>query len=359
MRVAVYTIALNEEQFVERWAKSAEEADILLIADTGSIDGTVSRARALGIEVVEIGVSPWRFDDARNAALSLVPLDVDLCIALDMDEVLVSGWREKLEAVSPLTTRPRYRYVWSWQEDGQPGLTYGGDKIHRRRGYRWRHPVHETLTPVSPETQEWIGLEIHHYPDHAKSRSQYFPLLDLARRESPTDDRTAFYYARELYYYGRHEEAIEEFQRYLSLPTATWAPERSAAMRYIAKMGHDSYRWYTMATLESPDRREPWTDLAQYLHDIRDWEGCLLAAHRALAILEKPLEYLCEADAWGSRPHDLASVALYHLGRIGESVEACERALEFEPGSERLRANYDFLRAQDTQRHQQPHDEAL
>jgi hypothetical protein len=36
MKIAVYTVALNEEQFVERWYNSAKDADYLLIADTGS-----------------------------------------------------------------------------------------------------------------------------------------------------------------------------------------------------------------------------------------------------------------------------------------------------------------------------------
>lgn len=343
MRIAVYTIALNEEQFVERWAESAKEADYLLIADTGSTDRTVEIARKLGVTVARIGVRPWRFDDARNASLSLLRDDVDLCIALDMDEVLVPGWREHLEAIRPETTRPRYRYVWSWQADGSPGLTYGGDKIHRRVGYRWRHPVHETLTAVAGETQEWIGLEIHHFPDNTKSRSQYFPLLDLARREAPTDDRTAFYYARELYYHRRYPEAVEEFKRFLALPTATWAPERAAAMRFIAKSGHDPLRWYTMATLESPDRREPWVDLAQYCHDVRDWEGCGLAANRALAIREKQMEYLCEAEAWGARPHDLLSIALWNLGRREEALAHCEIALSLSPDDSRIRGNRELL----------------
>ena len=70
MKIAVYTIALNEEQFVERWYESAKEADYLLIADTGSTDGTVALAKSLGINVVEISIKPWRFDDARNASLA-------------------------------------------------------------------------------------------------------------------------------------------------------------------------------------------------------------------------------------------------------------------------------------------------
>ena len=88
MKVAVYTIAKNEEQFVERWFNSAKDADYLLIADTGSSDKTVELAKSFGINVYSVNVNPFRFDDARNAALALIPADIDYCISVDMDEVL-------------------------------------------------------------------------------------------------------------------------------------------------------------------------------------------------------------------------------------------------------------------------------
>ena len=77
MKIAIYTIALNEQDFVERWYKSAKEADYLLIADTGSTALTVKYAKNLGINVIEIGVKPWSFEDARNAALGSIPMDID------------------------------------------------------------------------------------------------------------------------------------------------------------------------------------------------------------------------------------------------------------------------------------------
>ena len=43
MRIAVYTIAKNEEAFVQRWFDSAKEADHLLILDTGSTDNTTAQ----------------------------------------------------------------------------------------------------------------------------------------------------------------------------------------------------------------------------------------------------------------------------------------------------------------------------
>lgn len=337
MRVAVYTITKNEEKFIERWAESCKEADYRLIVDTGSTDNTLQVAELAGCHTAQISVNPWRFDDARNAALMLLPQDIDYCIALDADEVLTPGWREELEKVDPTVTRPRYKYVWSWVSEGVEGLTYSGDKIHARKGYRWTHPVHEVITPIDEEKQGWVGLEIHHHPDHTKSRSQYLPLLELAVQERPDDDRNRFYLGRELMFNGRNDEAKVHLERHLEL--STWAPERATCMRYLGKVTNNREPWILRACAEAPYRREPWVDLAQYYYDNQNWAGCYFAATQALNIKEKPLEYLCEEQAWGSLPHDLASVSAWYLGNREVSIDLGKNALRLNPADKRLSEN--------------------
>ena len=346
MKVAVYTIALNEEQFVDSWYESAKDADYLLIADTGSTDNTARRAQRLGIHVYGISIKPWRFDDARNAALALLPDDIDYCIALDMDEQLQPGWREALQkAHDNGWTRPRYKYTWSWNED-KPGLQYGGDKIHKRHNYRWKHPVHEVLVADRiSEVQGWVDLEIHHHADNSKPRSQYLPLLKLSTEEDPYDDRNAFYYARELYFYGRHQEAAEEFKRHLSLPRATWRPERAASMRYLAKCEpREASRWLNLAILEDPARREAKVELALHAYHSQNWETCYTYATEALSIQEKPLDYLCEEFAWGAMPYDLAAISAYYLGYHDKAEYYGEMALSLDQNNERLKNNLQFYK---------------
>jgi glycosyltransferase involved in cell wall biosynthesis len=339
VKIAVYTIAKNEERFVERWFNSAKEADSLHILDTGSTDNTVTVARDLGVEVRRWELDPWRFDTARNMALGMVPEDVNMCIALDMDEVLVDGWRQHLEAAyADGVTRPRYQYTWSWEVGGKPGLVYGGDKIHSRWGYEWKHPVHEVLVPIKDEVQGWYGLQIHHHPDPSKSRSQYLPLLELAVSEDPEDDRNAHYLAREYFFAGRMDEAAVEFRRHLELKKAVWKPERAASMRYLWKITGDS-KWLYDAVTECPDRREAWIEIAQFAHDKTDWDSCLAAAIKALSIKERPLEYLTEAFAWGSLPHDLAAVAAYRLGYFHEAAFHGMEALKLSPYDDRINRN--------------------
>jgi len=346
MKIAVYAIAKNEAQFVERWYESAKEADYLTILDTGSTDNTVTLARDLGIHVERWKFDPWRFDNARNLSLQMVPEDADLCVALDMDEVLVEGWVEHLKAAhADGVTRPRYQYTWSWQSDGTTGLQYGGDKIHARHGYIWKHPVHEVIVPTCVETQGWYNLEIHHHPDQTKSRGQYFPLLELAVSEDRDDDRNAHYLAREYFFHNRFAEAAVEFKRHLALPRAVWAPERAQSMRYLAKCEPElKESWLLRAAGETPERREPWVDLARLYYERSDWTSCYAAATRALRILNKPLEYLCDEDAWGSVPYDLAAIAAYRLGLFAVAVSYGEQASKFSPHDQRLMTNVGFYR---------------
>jgi tetratricopeptide (TPR) repeat protein len=347
MKVAVYTIALNEQQFVKRWADSCKEADFRFILDTGSTDGTVEEAYAQGVDCMIASIKPWRFDDARNASLALLPHDIDYCIALDMDEVLLPGWREELEKAHKLgLTRPRYKYTWSWKSDGTPGLQYGGDKIHARNGYRWKHPVHEVITlDRIEERQGWVGLEIHHYPDHTKARSQYLPLLKQAVQEDLSDDRNAFYYARELYFYSKYEEAMQEFKRHLELPRAKWPPERAASMRYLAKIDtKNAEDWIKKAIKEAPNRREALVEMATHYYSKNNWEECYKYSKKALEIIEKPLEYLCEEFAWGAKPYDLAALASYNLGKYKEALEYNTKALELDPNDERLNSNQEYYK---------------
>lgn len=340
--MAVYTISKNESRFVERWYDSAREADYLVLADTGSTDETVMVAKSLGIVVHKISVQPWRFDDARNAAIALLPADIDVCVSVDVDEVLSPGWRRALEVQWGDANRGRYLYTWSHNDDGSPGLTFWYEKIHARYGFRWKHPVHEILVPDRTE-ERWVnieGMEVHHWPDPAKSRSSYLPLLALSVSEDPSNDRNAYYYARELRFYGRNEESAREYKRHLSLPSAQWPPERAASCRGLALVEpENAEKWLKQAIEESPLTREARVELARFYYQQGRWPECLEAANGALAVTDRSFDYLSESWAWGSEPHDLAALACYNLGRYEEALRHGEMALMLDPEDKRLQQN--------------------
>jgi len=339
MKIAVYTIAKNEEKFVKRWAESCKEADYRIILDTGSTDRTVEIAQSLGITVHTQTFNPWRFDTARIASLAHVPEDADYCVALDMDEILLPGWRKHIEQATG--TRLRYQYVWSWNPDGTPGRTYWGDKIHTRHGYTWKYPIHEVIHPTAPETIQSTELHIHHHPDPTKTRSSYLPLLELGATEDPNDSRSAYVLARAYNTNGMHDKATPELKRYLSLPTSTSRDERCHAMLLLAESDNDNNTetWLLRAAAEAPWLREPWVNLARHYLKQRNWAACYTHAKRALTITERPSSIAAHAHAWGPLPHDYASSAAFHLGRYDESVAHATNALAYTPNNERRKKN--------------------
>lgn len=348
MKVVVYAITKNEEKFVNRWCESMKEADEIYVLDTGSDDDTVKLLRDNGVNVVVKEIKPWRFDVARNESLNLVPDDVDVCVCTDLDEVFVSGWRNELEKVwKKGINRLRYVYNWSLDKDNKPVISFYGEKIHSRNGYRWTHPVHEVLTfDGNNERFELTdNVIINHYPDSSKSRGSYLPLLELSVKEAPMDDRNMHYLGREYMYYSRWNDCIETLIKHLKLPSATWRDERCASMRFIARsyvnLGrYDEARiWLEKAKEEAPYLRDPYVEMAllEYRvgNDMEVIKNCILA----LQIKKNTMTYINESFCWDYTIDDLLSISYYNLGLYDISLYHVERALEYDSSDERLIKN--------------------
>jgi tetratricopeptide (TPR) repeat protein len=354
MRVAIYAICRDEAAFASAFAEAGREADCIVVADTGSTDGCQDRLRQAGVTVQQILVDPWRFDDARNAALALVPDDIDVCFSLDMDEQLSPGWRKVLEAGwSPGTTRAFYTFVASHEADGRDGVVFLNSRLHARHGYRWRHACHEGLYPDRIE-ERFVTLpdiRVDHWPDRTKSRAAYADLLAVAVREEPDDARMAHYYARELYYLGRYDEAVAEFTRYLSMPSSNAEAERAASCLFMARCldasgrAAEAERWRWRAASECPHMREVWVDLAEAAYKTAEWSACHSAATRALSLNDPFTGYMTEPHAWGFTPHDLAAISAWRLGLHAEALGHAGRALALAPDDARLQSNLDFIAA--------------
>jgi glycosyltransferase involved in cell wall biosynthesis len=347
-KIAVYAISLNEESFVQRFYESCKDADLIVIADTGSTDGTVELARSLGIQVYTITVSPWRFDTARNIALGLIPKDIDICIALDLDEVMTPGWYASVQNNwKSDITRLQYRF------DNQ-GDIYNCTKIHLRTGYQWRHLIHEMIEPDARMTEVWAITEdilSEHHPDLTKSRGQYLPMLNASIAENPYDHRDSWYLGREFFYHQQWLRAIKEWDRYLTLPGATWHHERSFALRHMGRaymhLGqHElALKHFRMAVDTSRLIRDTWVDLAQACYELKQWHECYYAATQALTITSREYVFTSTGEPWSFKTYDLAALSAYNLGLREQAVANGTQALELNPDDARLFNNLEYYLA--------------
>ena len=353
MKVCVYAISKNEEKFVRRWYESVKEADEIYVLDTGSKDKTVKLLKKLGVNVVRKKIKPFRFDVARNLSLELVPNDADICVCCDLDEVFVSGWREKLEENwDNNTNRCKYNYNWKLDINNNPVVSFYLDKIHSRHNYTWKHPVHEVLTYTGKLEENKIIIDditLNHYPDNNKSRNSYLPLLELSVKEDPNDDRNMHYLGREYMYYEIWNKAIDTLIKHLSLPKATWKDERCASMRFIGRCYsylnrfEEAKMWLDKAILEAPYLRDPYLEKAILYYQLKDWEEVKRNCLFALNIKQHEKTYINEVFSWDTTVYELIAISDYYLGYYEEALDYINIALDMKPGDERILSNKSFI----------------
>jgi len=193
-------------------------------------------------------------------------------------------------------------------------------------------------------------IRIDHWADNSKSRTNYLPLLELAVREDPDNDRNMHYLGREYMFHREWEKAIETLKRHLTLPSAVWAPERAASMRYIARCFNAlgdfdaAELWFSRAIVTAHDYREPWVEMERLMYEQERWDGVIYYGYMAVGIGRRKLDYISDPEAWGALPWDLLSIAHYKLGDMRHARECAEKALEFSPGDERIKNNLTFMR---------------
>jgi glycosyltransferase involved in cell wall biosynthesis len=230
-KVAAYMICKDEEAFIGRCLESLEDADEVVVCDTGSSDRTIeivqgfTENRDYHPEVIlkQIAVSPWRFDDARNAALAYVDPGIDLCISIDADEMLVddfilsikSAWWDSLWTGKPFT-RFNHSFMthWNWDKPGEePSISkHYHERVHARFGYHWVHPVHEKLIADNEYAGWCIDAMMLQNPDNTKSRAAYGPLLEQAVKEDPSDWKLWSFLSNERSQAGNIDGALEALQ---------------------------------------------------------------------------------------------------------------------------------------------------
>lgn len=291
MKIAVYTIALNEEKHVERWYNSVKDADYILIADTGSTDRTVEIAKSLGINVYNISIKPWRFDTARNVALALLPDDIDLCVSMDMDEVMSENWRPELEK----TTGNQITYVFRNNKD------FVNNRIHARHGFIWKFLMHEgVVTDRTEMIDEFCpGIEVTHMPDMEKPRSQYTQLLIDALNENQDIGRYYKYITDALVAEQRFKEAEEYYLRVLKIPNFSTA-DSAHVYKILSEIITEKTEEYLLLCLEAaPHRREPYYYIAKWYAKNEMWEECLDWCNQALKIENITVDVFKDNNAWG------------------------------------------------------------
>jgi len=345
LRIGIYALAKNEGRHAAEWAAATDGAAVRVVTDTGSTDETVSVLEAAGVVVARSYVVPWRWDVAWTQALNNLPPDIDVAFRVDLDERPQAGWREAIEAAwDGKTNNLTYDYWWSMRPDGSPLMRFDCDRVHARSGFRWTMATHEGLHCWAGEKvrKRCPGLVVEHHRDAGKVHKSDLDLLRVAVRESPTDARARWYLAREMDYAGM-PTAAAEFAGFLKMAGGCFT-ERAYALRRLASLTGD-IKYLEQAAKESPQEPDGWERLALAAHHQADWQASLEVAERAIAA---PLSTHATDPLSKARAHELASIALWQLGRKADALTHAKAAAAQLSWDERVVRNAEEMEKQVT-----------
>ena len=341
IKIATYSISLNEEKHIKRWLEATKESDYRVVFDTGSTDKTVELLKAAGV-IIEVGIiSPWRFDHARNRALDLIPEDADVCLILDMDEVPEKNFYKKVRKQWVLGADRGWIQI-------DTGFKWRVDRLHSRHNWKWKWPCHEVA--MWQLEREYVFCEtnayITHQPDNEKSRGQYLTMLQEAcDGEFAQDARMWTYLTREYYFKGNWKKVIESAEKAITFDG--WDVELAAICRWAgdaSKNLHvDPTDWFDRGVSLCPQEGEPWLAVASQAFREHKWQKGLDAA---IQVIETPKmnHYLHDPSAWEWKAYDLAAGCAYNLGYLDEAITFGREALKGKgPESERIKRNLVFM----------------
>ena len=230
-RLALVMIARDEAHQIARALDSARPyVDIMIVLDTGSVDGTREIARACGAQVHEF---VWRddFAAARNASLDLSPATWNL--VLDADEWIESGG-EALAVLEPDSMG------WVRRDNQLADEAVAQTWIPRvlPRGVRYEGRIHEQ--PVGPERGVRLPLLLGHDGFTADSlarkgdRNEVLLMRDL--QDHPEDPYLWFQLAKEHQTRGHPPQAALCFTEALRLAAADVPWRHSLVVRGITAL---------------------------------------------------------------------------------------------------------------------------
>ncbi|WP_066456936.1 tetratricopeptide repeat-containing glycosyltransferase family 2 protein [Anaerotruncus rubiinfantis] len=233
--ISLCMIVKNEEVVLGRCLESVgTAADEIIVVDTGSTDRTREIAKAHGARIYDF---EWIDDFAAARNFAFEKAGMQYCMWLDADDLLLPGDRDALlrlkQTLDPAVDVVMLRYNTAFGQDGEPTFSYYRERILKNHAdFRWEGAVHEAIAPRG--RVEYAEIAVTHKKERAGDPLRNLRIYEsmLARGRSLVP-RERFYYARELYYNARYDDAVRELEAFLRQPEG-WIENQLEACRCIA-----------------------------------------------------------------------------------------------------------------------------
>lgn len=387
MKIAVYTIAKNEANYVYDFMESVQEADYVSILDTGSEDATLRNLKMWAVDhnwnicnyyepdnfMGDCGescgktifldqkiITPFSFDTARNFSLEMIPDDADVCCIMDMDFIIDPGWRNEVEK-SVVNLHDYFLLVSLSDGSTTRELVFA----HPRFGASWKGSLHEGILRNNGnklQEVENLAIKVKHLRPYnymnEDGTTKYHTLALDALKQHPNDPHYMYLMSRELLFEKDYDGVINQLLNYFTYTNYKFDAEKEAAARFLGeayeKLGdiNNAKIWYTRALVEMPNEELSCVVMGEFLYRIQDMFGCIYFLEQALCIRNLVEEGKIRNYYNNSLPKsngllDYLSAAYYYSGNYQKALKYWEQFKPYCTGETltRIEANILFLKS--------------
>lgn len=350
--ISLCMIVKNEEDTLSRALESVKDVvDEIIIIDTGSVDKTKEIAGKFTSKIYDF---QWidDFSAARNYSFSKATMDYIMW--LDADDVVMEEDGLKIqqlkENLDPAVDIVMAKYNCGFDKEGNITLSYFRSRILKRsKNFIWNEPIHEYIQPSGHIINSDICIthkKLH--PALPKRNLDIFEKTIASGKElSP---RGLFYYARELYYNKRYDDAIKNFNKYLDIKEG-WVEDKISACYDLAicysltKETEKRLKTLFKSFEFSTPRAEICCQIGNHYLEAEDYEKAI-GWYKLVTQLNKPVDTwgFILHDCWGYIPNMQLCLCYDRLGNIEEAIRYNNKAAQYKPNDEAVLYNIKYFK---------------
>lgn len=349
--ISLCMIVKNEADVIGRCLDSVSDLfEEIIIVDTGSTDQT----KKIALKYTDIVYDfEWidDFSSARNYAFSLA--ESDYCMWLDADDIITEQDKQKfiklkknlLENIS-VVMMP---YNTGFDYFGNVTYSYFRERIIKNNGeMKWEGSVHEVIQPVGEIF--YSDCAISHHKLHNSDPDRNLRIFEKQIKNGKNlEPRQQFYYARELYYHKRYQDAINVFEDFLEKGEG-WIENN------IDACCHCAYSYYGISndqkalqclfrtlTYDIP-RAEVCCDIGNHFFERQNFKyAAYWYTIATTCVRDDSKGGFASPDCYGYIPCIQLCVCYSRMGEIGKAIKFNELAAEFKPDSKCVIHNREYF----------------
>ena len=347
--ISLCMIVRDEEEVLERCLRSVREVvDEIIIVDTGSVDRTKEIAKKYADNVLDF---EWVDDFAAARNYSFAQATKDYIMWLDADDVLLDsdgqGFKELREQLDGEINRVTMPYHLGIDSNGNVTHRLRRNRIVRRTaGFMWVGKVHEYLDVFGEVIESDVAIT--HKKEKAHTQRNLEIFLRMRENQEPFTLRDTLYFANELMYNGRKEEAITYFEEFLA-KEGGWVEDKITACLHLSHCykGIDDSQIlrYLFKTFEyDKPRAEACNEIGQYFMELHQLEQAVYWLE-LIFTLEKPESMgIADQAAWTWMPHINLVYCYDQLGHFDKAFKHHVEAKSLVPDHPSVEYNDEYFK---------------